>query len=146
MNNSDKQTGKLPSRDVGMYLEECGSIKDRIAGFEGQEASESMKFLNWSWSGALILRTGVGDFDALGVLDGEISGEGDGLDNGDGVDEEFDLYSRDFIIEALRFFPQNLISCTGAYGTIQSQWTAMILPLFSAITHGVRGFSLIFCE
>ena len=83
MNNSAKQTGKLPSSDVGIYFKECGSIKDRIAGFEGQHASESMKFLNRSWSGALMLRIGEGDFDALGVLDGEITGEGDGPGMGD---------------------------------------------------------------
>ena len=117
MNNSAKQTGKLPSSDVGIYFKECGSIQDRIAGFEGQDASESMKFLNWSWSEALMLRIGVGDFDALGVLDGEITGEGDGPGRRDDVGEELNLYSRDSIIEALLFFPQNLISCTGAYGT-----------------------------
>ena len=52
-----------------------------------------------------------------GVLDGEITGEGDGPGRGDGVGEELDLYSRDSVIEVLLFFPQNLISCSGAYGT-----------------------------
>ena len=64
-----------------------------------------------------MLRIDVGDFDALGVLDGEITGEGDGPGRRDGVGEELDLYSRDSIIKALLFFPQNLICCTGAYGT-----------------------------
>ena len=68
------------------------------SGFEGQHASESMKFLNWSWSGALMLCIGVRDFDALGVLDGEIAGEGDGPGRGDIMGEELDLYSRDSII------------------------------------------------
>ena len=63
-----------------------------------------------------MLRIGVGDFDALGVLDGEITGDGDGPGRGDDVGEELDLYSRDSIIEFL-FFPQNRISYTGAYGT-----------------------------
>ena len=45
------------------------------------------------------MRIGVGDFDALGVLDGEITGEGDGPGMGDDVGEELDLYSRDSIMK-----------------------------------------------
>ena len=45
-----------------------------------------------------MLRIGVRDCDALGVLHGEITGEGDGPEWGDIMGEELDLYSRDSII------------------------------------------------
>ena len=45
-----------------------------------------------------MLRIGVRDIDALGVLDEEITGEGDGPGWEDVMGEELDLYSRDSII------------------------------------------------
>ena len=103
MNNSDRQIGSPQASGFGTYLEEWGSTR---AGLDLQDAKEPKKAVSSSESGALITGRGVGDFDALGVMDEESAGEGDGVDPEDGLRTK----SHDANIEALCFLPIKLIS------------------------------------
>ena len=88
------------TKDFGMYLDEYGDIKDKTAGFDGQEANEAKNKL---CSAALKVGVGVGDLDALGI--------------GEGVRDSAFLKSKDITFVKLFFFPIKSIFFTGAYGT-----------------------------
>ena len=41
--------GRSILRGLGTYFEECGSIRERIAGLEGQDAREPRNILKLDW-------------------------------------------------------------------------------------------------
>ena len=61
--------GRSILRGLGTYFEECGSIRERIAGLEGQDAREPRNILKSFSTGGTMLGGGVGDLEDLGVDD-----------------------------------------------------------------------------